>query len=293
MSDSALWSGLFVQHGDMRKKVSGSLAHNGGALDFERMSHFAWCQCFAIWLDDTTCASEAAALDFYRTSRDRFKDSIATCAGATLQVRDVRDIDAAVADGKTAALLTVENARMIGDLSVVEEMAEDGVKMASLSWNGANQLASGNETHDSLSHLGRCAVRAFEDARIVVDVSHLNEQSFWDLASVARRPFVASHSNARGVCNVPRNLTDDQFRAIRDSGGLVGLNYYRAFLSSRNAFEDGCEVTFDEVAAHVEHWLELDGGDTVSLGSDYDGGDVPAWLDVLQSEKSKKGKPRT
>lgn len=70
-----------------------------------------------------------------------------------------------------------------------------------------------------------------------------------------------------------------RFRAIRDSGGLVGLNYYRAFLSSRNAFKDGCEVTFDEVAAHVEHWLELGGEDTVSLGSDYDGGDVPAWLD--------------
>ena len=121
-------------------------------------------------------------------------------------------------------------------------------------------------------------MRALEDARIVVDVSHLNDEGLADLLEVARRPFAASHSNARSVCNVPRNLTDDEFRAIRDRGGVAGLNYYRGFIVERECPAGG-EATFDELCAHVEHFLDLGGEDTLALGSDYDGSDVPTWLD--------------
>lgn len=124
-------------------------------------------------------------------------------------------------------------------------------------------------------------MRALEDARIVVDVSHLNDEGFADLLEVARRPFAASHSNARSVCNVPRNLTDDEFRAIRDRRGVVGLNYYRGFIVERECPAAG-EATFDELCAHVEHFLDLGGEDTLALGSDYDGSDVPEWLDCCE-----------
>ena len=105
------------------------------------------------------------------------------------------------------------------------------------------------------------------------------------MARVARRPFAASHSNARGVCAHPRNLTDDEFRAIVDAGGIVGINYYRAFISNRvkghEAPADG-EVTFDELAAHVEHFLDLGGEGTIALGSDFDGSETPDWLDACE-----------
>ena len=113
-----------------------------------------------------------------------------------------------------------------------------------------------------------------ERAGVTLDVSHLNDESLEDVLARSRRPLVASHSNARAVCDHPRNLTDRQFLEIRDRGGLVGLNFCPAFLAK----EPG-QVGFDEVAAHIEHWLDLGGEDVVALGSDYDGTDVPPFLD--------------
>lgn len=260
--------------------TSGTLLSNGGALALDRMAAFDWCQCFAVWVPDLYDAPEARA--FYRRARDWFRGQVASYPERVTRVRDARRVPEVLADGCTAALLTVENASLLGgDMGMVEELAADGVKMVTLTWNGKNALGSGKCSHEGLTEFGRQAVRALEDARIVVDVSHLNDEGFADLLKVARRPFAASHSNARGVCNVPRNLTDDAFRAIRDAGGVVGLNYYRGFIVERDCPAAG-EATFDELAAHVEHFLDLGGEDTLALGSDYDGSDVPAWLDSCE-----------
>ena len=176
---------------------------------------------------------------------------------------------------------------MGSDLAIVDEWAADGVKMVTLTWNGKNTIASGHDTQDGLSPFGREVVRVLEDRRIVVDVSHLNDVGFWELMKVVRRPFAASHSNARSVCGHRRNLTDDQFRAIVSMGGVVGLNYYRSFVSDRYA-ENGSEaradgeVTFEELAAHLERFLDLDGEDAIALGSDFDGSDTPTWLGACE-----------
>lgn len=257
--------------------TSGTLLTNGGALALDRMAAYAWCQCFAVWVPDIYDAPVARA--FYRRARDWFRGQTVAYPEQVEQVRDARDVPGVLAAGRTVALLTVENASLLGgDLGMVEELAADGVKMVTLTWNGKNALGSGKCSHEGLTEFGRQAVRALEDAHIVVDVSHLNDEGFADLLKVARRPFAASHSNARSVCNVPRNLTDDAFRAIRDTGGVVGLNYYRGFIVERACPAEG-EATFDELAAHVEHFLDLGGEDTLALGSDYDGSDVPVWLD--------------
>lgn len=152
--------------------------------------------------------------------------------------------------------------------------AEAGVKMMTLTWNGPNAIGSGHDTRDGLTHFGREVVREMEEHRMVVDVSHLNDRGFSDLVEVAARPFAASHSNARSVCGHRRNLTDAQARIIFEGGGIVGLNYCRDFLR-----EGSGDVTPDAVLRHVDRLLELGGERGLALGSDYDGTDVPTWLD--------------
>lgn len=260
--------------------TEGDLVRNRLALGIDRMQTVGpWCQCYAIWVPDQL--SELTPLQFYRRARDYFHTQMAAHGDDVVQVRDARALDEVLASGKTAAMLTVENGSPVGsDLGVIDEWAADGVKMVTLTWNGKNSIASGHDTTDGLSTFGRQVVRAMEDRRIVVDVSHLNDVGFWDLMKVVRRPFAASHSNLREVCGHKRNLTDDQFRAIRDMGGIVGLNYCTGFVRDNAWSAD--EVSFDDVAAHIERFLDLGGEDTIALGSDFDGCTPPAWLSTCE-----------
>jgi membrane dipeptidase len=276
-----------------------SLAHNKAALAFDRMADACvskgeqgeetagWCQCYGIWIPDMRHSHDA--FDFYRRARNWFADQMIEHADKVEQIRNARDIEGVLARGKVAAVLTVENALTIGhSVRAIDELVEDGVKMVTLTWNGRNPIGSGNDCPaDGLTTFGREAIRALEDARIVVDVSHLNAPGFYDLLDVARRPFVASHSNARAVCDVPRNLTDDEFRMIRDAGGLVGINYFCDFIGRHGSAEAApaeadstrpAEPTFDDLAAHIEHFLDLGGERVIALGSDFDGARTPSWL---------------
>lgn len=266
----------------MAEKQGGTLSHNDIQLAADRTG-CPWCQCFAIFVpDDLTCLN-LTAYEFYQRARDWFAADVARGESIVRQVRDGREIDTLLDDGSMAALLTVENGSPIERLEVLDEMAADGVKMITLTWNAANAIAAGSTSTGGLTSFGSDVVRAMEDRRIVVDLSHANDESFWDVARMARRPFAASHSNARSICDHPRNLTDNQFRAIRDAGGVVGINYYRAFLAERwNDAQTADEVTFDELAAHVEHFLDLGGEHVVALGSDFDGSTTPAWLDTCE-----------
>lgn len=175
-------------------------------------------------------------------------------------------------------MLTVEGCSFLEDDAHAEPrldaLAEAGVRMATLTWNGPNALGSGNDTSCGLTPFGRRVIHGLEERGIVVDASHLNDAGFRDLLAVAERPFACSHSNARAVCPHPRNLEDWQLREIADRGGIVGLNFYNAFLR-----EDGAEATPDDVLRHVDHMLNVAGEGLLALGSDYDGSDVPSWLD--------------
>ena len=277
----------FADYGAFSEYVQGAcggdLVHNSIQLAADRMP-CPWCQCYAIWVPDDLTPFGMSALEFYRKARDWFFAHTSP-EGPVTQLRDAREVEATIGAGKVAALLTIENGLPLSSIKLIDEAASDGVKMVTLTWNAANPIAHGSEANGGLTSYGREALRAFEERQMVVDVSHLNDESFWDVARAARRPFAASHSNARSVCGHARNLTDDQFRAIVDAGGIVGINYFRGFLSNRvtdfDAPADG-EVTFDELAAHVEHFLDLGGEGTIALGSDYDGSETPEWLDACE-----------
>ena len=267
------------------EKFDGTLAENNAAVSADRMGDVGWVQCYAIWTpDDCPTVSHR---EFYEHGAEFFRQQLKECADAIAGVRGPTDIDEALASGKVAAILTVENSCMIEekkDLELVDEFEEDGVLVCGLTWNGANALAGGVSTNDGLSSLGKTYIKALENRKMTVDVSHLCDTSFWDVEKVAKRPYIATHSNARAVCNIPRNLTDDQFKAIRDRGGLVGLNLCTWFVHSEDR-----DYEVEDLLAHIEHWLDLGGEDVVAFGTDRDGSGMPDWIrDCSRQEKLYK-----
>lgn len=164
-------------------------------------------------------------------------------------------------------VLSIENLSCLnGDVDAVYRMKEKGVQIASLVWNGDNGIAGGVDGNSGITPFGKEVVHALEETGIVIDVSHLNEKSFYDLEKVATKPFVATHSNVKSICGHKRNLTDDQIRVIFEHGGVVGLNFYSLFLGKRRR-------EYDDVLRHIEHFLQLCGEDHIGLGTDFDGAD--------------------
>ena len=256
----------------LRPGELGDFKTNACHLSLENMSQFAWTQCLAVFIPDGLTPEQSA--QFFEVVSQTLPIHVQANPELLAVARDAAEIQDILNKGQTAGLLTIEGGTLLAAApDMCERIAQAGVKMLTLTWNGANPLGSGNQTSQGLTAFGRRIIGELEDRKIVVDVSHLNDQGFEDLLKTARRPFAASHSNSREICNVPRNLTDDQFRAIRDSGGIVGLNFFNIFLSQEHE-----DPTKEDMLAHIEHWLDLDGHDTVALGSDYDGCDVASWL---------------
>ena len=269
--------GGFYEHdaGVPRDRMS-RLDDNDAHISLARMARFDWCQCFAVYVPDELRGD--AAWSLFKRVRRFWESETDRCSAKVARVRDAAGAAAAFEQGISAAMLTVEGCSFLEDDAQAETrldaLAEAGVRMATLTWNGPNALGSGNDTSYGLTPFGRRMIRGLEERGIVVDASHLNDAGFRDLLAVAERPFACSHSNARAVCPHPRNLEDWQLREIADRGGIVGLNYYNAFLR-----EDGAEATPDDVLHHVDHMLNVAGEGLLTLGSDYDGSDVPRWLD--------------
>ena len=194
------------------------------------------------------------------------KAELAECPWLEL-VRTAGEAERAKAAGKKYAFLAVEGMDAIGDdLNGIDRYADLGVRLGMLTWNGENRLATGagGDPYSGLTELGRQAVRRMGTRNIVMDVSHLNDGGFWDVMKVAEGPVVASHSNCRALCDVRRNLTDDQLRAIRDSGGIVGLNVHHAFVHA-----DREKQTAEMLARHAAHMADVMGVEHVACGFDF------------------------
>ncbi|WP_295582115.1 dipeptidase [uncultured Oscillibacter sp.] len=182
-------------------------------------------------------------------------------------VRTAGEAAAARAAGKRYAFLGIEGMAAIGgDLSGIDRYAAFGARLGMLTWNEENQLAAGagGDPKKGLTDLGRQAVRRMEALGMLVDVSHLGDGGFWEVMDLCRGPVIASHSNCRRLCPAARNLTDDQFRAIRDTGGVVGLNVYHGFVHA-----DPAEQTAQTLARHAVHMAEVMGVEHVACGFDF------------------------
>ncbi|WP_286133000.1 dipeptidase [Labrenzia sp. DG1229] len=192
------------------------------------------------------------------------------------------DIRQAMNSNRLAAVLHVEGADLIDpELHVLELLYAAGMRSLGLVWNRPTIFAQGvpysfpssPNIGDGLSKLGRQLVLRCNQLGIIVDLSHINEAGFWDVAEVTSHPLVASHSNSHAICPHARNLTDNQLRAIASTNGIVGINFSVSFLR-----DDGrklSDVPIDQVLRHFDHLLGILGEDCIGLGSDYDGTITP------------------
>lgn len=197
-------------------------------------------------------------------------------------VRSAAEVKAALEDGAIACVLHFEGAEAIDpDFHVLHAFHLAGLRSIGLVWSRPNRYAFGvpfrfphsPDTGPGLTDDGRRLVRACNDLRVLIDLSHLNEAGFWDVAGLSTAPLVASHSNAHAICPSTRNLTDRQLDAIRDSGGIVGVNFAVNML--RPDGKRGQDASLDMLADHFDYLIGRMGVDHVGFGSDFDGTTVP------------------
>lgn len=186
------------------------------------------------------------------------------------------DIEKNAAEGKLSALLTIEEGGVLkGSVEVLRNLYRLGVRMLTLTWNFENEIGYPNtivrrEDYDpakryGLKPQGIEIVREMDRLGMIVDVSHLGDDGFWDVVKYSSAPFVASHSNARSQCGHTRNLTDEMIRALADRGGVMGINFCGDFLS------DNGSDRIDDMIRHIRHIRDVGGIDCIGLGTDFDG----------------------
>ena len=180
--------------------------------------------------------------------------------------------------GMMSGILTLEGTAGIEyDASRLEALHRTGFRVVSLGWNEDNPLTGSHKTGGGLTDKGREFAREAQRLGYLVDVSHISDQGFWDLIEMTDGPIIATHSNSRTVCGVSRNLTDDMFRAIVQTGGVAGFNFCADFVGTQPDLDTACD--------HILHFLELDPeGTHIALGGDLDGIDtMPAGFEGVQS----------
>lgn len=255
-----------------------SILKNDMHVSVEKGKCFApYIQCAAVFVPDTVRGGDALA--YFDAHADFFEAELKS--GAFSAVAAGEDVSALEGKCGVGMILTVEGgAAVAGKLENLAHLRKRGVRMMTLTWNGSNEIGSGVFSGDTfgLTLFGREAIPEMERLGIVVDISHASEKLFYDVAEIAAKPLVASHSNSKALCGHPRNLTDDQFNVIKRSGGLVGLNFYDAFLN-----DDKEKASAKDLYAHAEHFLALGGERVLAMGSDFDGSTMPRDIFGLES----------
>lgn len=255
------------------------LRKNSLHLDLCRMQGAGYLlQNFALFVDRSQCrdVTEQAKklLALYEEELLRNKD-------LTAPVYRFSDIEENQERGRMSALLTLEEGGILkGSRELLKDFYEKGVRMITLTWNYPNEIGYPNGEAGGLTPVGRELVEAMEEMGVIVDVSHLSDAGFYEVAELTRKPFVASHSNSRRLCAAPRNLTDDMIRILGERGGVTGLNFYPAFLTrpaqapliQAPLIQGGKNPgTIADVAAHARHIVNVGGMEVLGLGSDFDG----------------------
>ena len=259
---------------------AGNLRKNQLHIDLERASKLGgYAQCFA-------CFTTPMMEEQYGVSPVvMFERELATIQREVDKNRDLIAIAYSPAEilehrkaGKMSAILTLEGTAGFGhDPALLEDLYAIGFRVVSLGWNEKNPLTGSHVTGGGLTDMGREFVREAQRLGFLVDVSHISDEGFWDMMKITEGPILATHSNSRSVFSNSRNLTDDMFRAICETGGVAGYNACDEFT--------GANPTVDTICDHIFRFLELDpDGKHVALGGDLDGvSKMPEGFDGVQS----------
>ena len=219
---------------------------------------------FVIW---TEPKNYNRALERVREIQDAIKKELEYIDNVILIAKSYDDIIKAQKENKLYIFIGFESLISIDDnINLIDEFYDFGARHASLTWNEENQLATGakGDPNRGLTPLGKKAVKKLQEKGMIVDVSHLNDKSFFDIMDITSAPIIASHSNARALCNSMRNLTDEQLRAIRDVNGVIGYNSYKDFTD-----ENTDKQTLNRAVDHIKYIADKIGIDHIGLGFDY------------------------
>lgn len=260
----------------MRQENCG-LDNAPGHIDLDKLTNGgSMLQCFADFIPSHDFAEKIGVSeepwDFFLHQAERFERETACFPDRLRPVRSMEELRQNRALGLASAMLTVEDAACVdGRLERLHTMYDRGVRMISLTWNYENCIGFPNSA-DPVLHAKGLKDFGFEMLDemgrfgMVVDVSHLSEGGFWDVARENKKPFIASHSCARALCDHSRNLTDEQLRALGDGGGVCGVNFYSRFLRP-----DADYTSNEDILRHMEYIANRAGIEAVALGSDFDG----------------------
>lgn len=222
-----------------------------------------WAQVFAVWMPDRIRGAQAweRFKNVCRTFKtETSKNGIPPCGNAN-------ELEKALSENKRAAILSIEgSAALGGNLENFDAAYDFGVRIITLTWNSECEAGGGCLDGGGLTDFGFELLKRMKNLGIVIDVSHLSDRGFCDVASHTDIPFIASHSNSRAVCENPRNLTDEQFREIVSRGGIVGLNFFPDFIGGNS---------INLMLSHVDRFLNLGGEKALSVGADFDGAKMP------------------
>ncbi|MBE6682185.1 MAG: hypothetical protein E7600_07870 [Ruminococcaceae bacterium] len=249
-----------------------SLYCGSTAVNLEKYSIFEKkAQVFAVW-SDRSYTDDECYLSFQHIANE-LRSQIEENSEYVRLCTSKEDLEMCNEDGKLAAIIAAEDARLLsGDLSRLEKLYEHGVRVITLGWQGTSCVCGSFDTEDGLTDFGFDVLKECENLGITVDVSHLSEKSFWDVAGKATKPFIASHSNSYLLCDHRRNLTDVQIRTIAASGGICGNSLVAAHLSKGlegYATKDPSTV-MNAICSHVEHFSNV-APENTCLGLDFDG----------------------
>jgi len=247
------------------KNTNQQLLKNNCHIDLNRLGEYETpVQFFAVCLEENSPKEPLKRtldyIDFYYEQLNKYSNFIAP-------VKNYMDILKNKDNNKISSLLSVEGGDAIEkDLKNLKLLYDKGVRAINLTWNFDNLIAGGIKGQcDTLTDFGREVIRYMENLGIIIDVSHLGQKSFWQVDSLVKGPYIASHSNAKAVCNNSRNLSDEQLKAIAQKNGVIGINLYSDFLT------DKPYSSIEDIITHIDYISSLIGFDYIGLGCDFDG----------------------
>lgn len=244
-----------------------SLRSNQLHIDLERGRKLpGYAQCFGFWsTTDLPLPKGVKVEDVFWREVSLLQDAIDKNSDLIRQARTADDVRRNLEAGIMSAIFTIEGPANIGfDPAKLEKLHNLGFRISSLGWNEKNCLTGSHMTGGGLTKRGREYIKECQRRGIIVDVSHISDEAFWQIMDMTEKPVIASHSNSRSVWGESRNLTDDMFKAICQSGGVAGFNMCAEFVGENPDLDTACD--------HVLHFLELDPeGTHIALGGDLDG----------------------
>ena len=248
---------------------AGSLGKNQLHIDLERAAGLeGYCQCFACFTTPMMQQEQGVSpIVVFERELATIQREVDRNKGLISFAYSMAEVERNREKGKMSAILTIEGpAGFDFDPELLENLYQIGFRVTTLGWNEQNVLTGSNVTGGGLTEKGKAYVREAQRLGMLVDVSHISDEGFWDIIDCTQAPIVATHSNSRRVWDHSRNLTDEMFRAICRTGGVVGINQFEEFLGEHS--------TLDTVCDHIFHFLELDpSGKHIALGGDLDGCD--------------------